>query len=103
MALQQTGASILCLPNLMSDPSTILELSRHTNPSVRRTAAWLSQGSQELAVLEQLASDPDRRVRIAVVEALSAVGPMDPDVYEQIRACLNADQSAIVRACASTL
>ena len=101
--LQGAGASILCLPNLTSDPSTILELSRHTNPSVRRTAAWLSQGSQELAVLEQLASDPDRRVRIAVVEALSAVGPMDPDAYEQIRACLNADQSAIVRACASTL
>ena len=103
VALQQTGASILCLPNLTSDPSTILELSRHTNPSVRRTAAWLSQGSQELAVLEQLVSDPDRRVRIAVVEALSAVGPMDPDAYEQIRAYLNADQSAIVRACASTL
>lgn len=102
-ALQGTGASILCLPNLTSEPASILELSRHTNPSVRREAAWLSQESQDSTVLGQLAFDPDRRVRIAVVEALRSAESMDPDAYERIRACLNADQSAIVRACASML
>ena len=102
-ALQGTGASILCLPNLPSQPASILELSRHTNPSVRRGAAWLSGGSLELTVLEQLACDPDRSVRIAAVEALPSVRSMNPDTYERIRACLIADQSAIVRACASML
>ena len=103
VGLQGTGASILCLPNLTSEPAIVLELSRHTNPSVRRAAAWLSQGSQELTVLERLASDPDRNVRIAVVKALPSVGSMNPDAYERMRACLIGDQSAIVRACASML
>ena len=104
-ALQKTGASILCLPNLTSEQISIRELAQHTNPSVRRAAVRLSnvKGSQETTVLEQLVSDPDRSVRIAVVEALLPVVSMNPDVYERIRACLIADPSAIVSACASIL
>ena len=61
------------------------------------------QGSPNAATLEQLASDPDRGVRIGVVYALPSVQSTDSDAYERIRARLNADPSAIVRAYASTL
>ena len=103
--LQDTGASILTLPNVSSRGSQSTELARHKNPSVRRSAVWLAdmQERAETAMFERLAADPDRRVRIAVAQALLSAESMDPESYERIRERLNADRSAIVRACASEL
>ena len=102
-ALQKTGASMLTLPNLTLSDVPASEMAQHTNPSVRGAAVWLPnvQESQEATVLEQLASDPDRSVRIAVAQALPLGHSMDPEGHARIRACLIADPSAIVRACAS--
>ena len=103
--LQQTGASILTLPHLSPNEVQSTELAKHTNPSVRRAAPWMPdmQAFAEPTTFEQLASDPDRMVRIAVAQALPSVRAMEPGSHERIRARLNADPSAIVRACASTL
>ena len=54
-------------------------------------------------MFEQLAEDPDRNVRVAVAQALLSVASMDTDSYERIRARLDGDASAIVRACACAL
>ena len=100
--LQDSGASLLTLPNLSSSGVQGTELAKHTNPSVRR-AVLLMPGMQacpEATTFEQLASDPDRKVRIAVAQALLSVSSMDPDSLERIRARLSADPSAIVRASA---
>ena len=105
LVLQDTGASILALPNVSSCVSQSTELARHKNPSVRRAAAWMPdmQGCLGTATLEQLATDPDRKVRIAVAQALRSDESMDSDSNERIRERLNVDPSAIVRACASEM
>ena len=103
--LQGTGASILTLPNLSSGMARSSELAKHGNPSVRRAAVWMPDMREcpEAMMFEQLAEDPDGNVRIAVAQALLSVASMDTDSYERIRARLNGDPSAIVRACASAL
>ena len=105
LALQDTGASILAFPNISSGGSQSSELARHSNPSVRCEAVWMSdmRESRDVATFERLAADPDRMVRIAVAQALRTAESMDPESYERIRDRLNADSSAIVRACASEL
>ena len=103
--LQQTGASILTLPNFSSCKVQCVELAKHKNPLVRSVAvrAAVTQSNLEAAAFEQLASDPDRRVRIEVAQVLQSVRAKAPDLYEQIRARLKTDSSAIVKVCASTL
>ncbi len=103
--LQQTGASILTLPNFSSCKIQCVELVKHKNPLVRSVAvrAAVTQSKLDETAFEQLASDPDRRVRIEVAQALQPVRSKAPDLYERIRARLKTDSSAIVRVCASTL
>ena len=103
--LQGAGAAILALPNLSYGTAGSSELAKHSNPRVRKAAVWIisMQESPNTETLEQLADDPDRSVRIAVAHALRRVASMDAQSYERIRARLNNDGSAIVRACASTL
>ena len=102
-ALQEAGASILTLPNLPAPDGTCAELANHANPSVRREALRVPdlQNSLDEATLERLASDPVRKVRIGVAYALSSVRAAHPDSYESVRATLDADPSAIVRAVAA--
>ena len=103
--LQGAGAAILTLPNLSSGTARSSELAKHSNPKVRQAAVWMPsmQESPDTITFEHLADDPDRSVRIAVAQALPHVASMDTDSYERIRARLNSDRSAIVRACASAL
>ena len=105
VVLQDTGASILTFPNISSGGSQSSELARHSNPSVRCQAVWMSdmRENPDVATLERLAADPDRMVRIAVAQALRTAESMDTESYERIRDRLNTDSSAIVRACASEL
>ena len=104
-ALQDTGSSLLTLENLASDKVQLGELAKHKNPLVRYTVVRMPdmQTAPDNGIFEELASDPDRRVRLAVVQAISSVLSMDPDTYERIRERLKADPSAFVRASASTL
>ena len=101
--LQGMGASILTFPNVSSHGSLSAELANHENPSVRIAAVWMPdmQKSPDTATFERLAADPERRVRIAVAQSLRSVESTGPDSYKRIRPRLNADSSAIVRACAS--
>ena len=103
--LQGAGADILTLPNLSCGTARCSELANHSNPKVRRAAVRMPkmQESPDALIFEELAGDPDRSVRIAVAQALPHVASMDADFYERIRARLNSDESAIVRACASAL
>ena len=103
--LQGTGAAILALPNLSSSTARNSELARHSNPSVRKAAVWMSSMHEcpEATIFEQLADDPDRGVRIAVAQALPRAASLGADSYERIRARLKDDESALVRACASVL
>ena len=103
--LERTGAWLLTLSDPSSSGVRSEELANHANPSVRQISLRMPDmlGSPNAATLEQLASDPDRGVRIRVVYALPSVQSTDSDAYERIRARLNADPSAIVRAYASTL
>ena len=103
--LQGAGASILTLPNLSFGTERGSELAKHTNPSVRKAVVWMPsmQASPDVMTFEQLTDDPDQSVRIVVAQALRHVASMDAHSYERIRARLNSDRSAIVRACAFTL
>ena len=103
--LQGAGAVILTMPNLSSGSAQSFELAKHSNPTVRKAAVWMPsmRESPDTVTFEQLADDPDRRVRIAVAQALPRVASMDADSFECIRARLNSDRSAIVRAYASAL
>ena len=102
-ALQSMGAAILTLVNLSSGKTVISEIVKHSNPSVRRAAVWMSemQENPEATIFDQLADDPDRSVRIAVARVLPSVQSMETDFYESIRARLDRDPSAMVRAFAS--
>ena len=104
-ALEDTGSSLLTLQNLASDKVQLGELAKHKNPLVRCKVVWMPdmQTAPDIGIFEELASDPDRRVRLAVVQAISSVHSMDSDTYERIRERLKADPSAFVRASASTL
>ena len=101
--LQRTGASILTLRKLASGMALSSELAKHSNPPVRRAAVWMPnmQECTGATTFEELANDPDRNVRVAVAQALLSGPSMDTDSCERIRARLNGDVSAIVRACAS--
>ena len=103
--LQGAGAAILASPTLSQGRVRISELASHGNPSVRKATVWMPgmRESPEEIILEQLASDPDRNVRIAVARALPGLASMNTDTYERIRSRLNNDASAIVRAFASAL
>ena len=103
--LQGTGAAILTLPNLSSGTARISELAKHSNSKVRKAAVCMPsmQESPDTITFEQLADDLDRSVRIAVAQALPHVASMGADSNERIRARLNSDTSAIVRAFASAL
>ena len=103
--LQYTGSSLLTLQNLASNKVQLGELAKHQNPLVRCKVVRLPdmQATPDMNIFEELASDPDRRVRLAVVQAISSVHSMNPDAYEHLREKLKADPSAFVRASASTL
>ena len=103
--LQEQGAKLLSLPNLSPDTVQAEELAKHTNPAVRRRSLWMHdlQGAPQAAILDRLASDPDRNVRLGVVYAVRRARAMDPDLYECLRGRLNADRSSIVRAVAKDI
>ena len=101
--LQDTGARILALPRVSGGSNHTKELASHANPLVRRASVWMvdtrSRTGNEM--LEQLAADPDRRVRIAVAQAVITIKSTQPNLHERIQLQLENDPSAIVRACAS--
>ena len=103
--LQRAGAGILTLPNLPSGAARSSELARHSNPSVRKAAVWMPSMHEcpEATIFEQLAVDLDPGVRTAVAQALPHIASMGAQSYERIRARLNSDANAIVRAFASAL
>lgn len=98
--LQRASATVLTMPHLLSPDIRIVDLVGHSNPWIRSAAvAILSmQQSPDQALLEHLASDANRLVRIGVVYALEQIRDVAPEVYEHIGSCLLDDQSAIVRA-----
>ena len=101
--LQRMGALLLTLPNSTSSGVTSAEIATHTNPSVCRLALQMPsmKESPDIGVLDSLASDPWRDVRIGVVYALPCIQALESDDYERIRIRLNADPSALVRALAA--
>ncbi len=100
--LQGAGASILSLPNLLSDDVEAAELARHKNPRVRRASLEVAsmEAIPESTILEQLVSDTDRGVRIGVIHALRSNRHIEPWLYNDLRARLVADSSSVVRAIA---
>ena len=103
--LQDTGARILALPKVSVGSNHTNELASHANPLVRRASVWMvdKQSRTHAEVLEQLAADPNRRVRIAVAQAARTIKSTHPNLHERIQQRLENDPSAIVRACASEL
>ena len=103
--LQGEGARLLSLSNLSPNEVKSHELSRHTNPTVRRASLWMHdfQGSAQAEILDRLATDTDLNVRVAVVYALRRVQSADSDLYERVRGRLASDRSSIVRAVAKDL
>ena len=101
--LEGTGAGILTLPTMASLQSLSTELAKHKNPVVRRAVVWMPDMQQfpNTALLEVLAADPDRSVRIAVAQAIKSTNSVGLEFYERICQRLKADPSAIVRAFAS--
>ena len=101
--LQQTSAVVLTLPHLSSPDVRITDLADHTNPMVRRMAPALPNMQQcpDLAILDRLASDPHRIVRMQVVYALKQIRDVAPEAYASIGSRLRDDQSSLVRALAT--
>ena len=101
--LQEMGAALLTLPKLPSNNVRSADLAMHRNPGVRCAALGLPamKTSPDVLTLERLASDPAWQVRLRVAYVFPLVRTNDPDSYERIRATLNADRSAIVRATAA--
>lgn len=104
--LQGAGATaLLVLSHTSSNPDVWFEcLANHSNHMVRGTAVDLLPNMHqrpEPAVLDRLASDPNKGVRIRVVYALVWLRDADPDAYERIGLLLSGDQSGVVRALAT--
>ena len=78
--LQQTAAMVLVLPDLSSPDVQITDLADHPNPWVRQVVVDLPNMRQypDPAILDRLASDPDKRVRIRVAYALAWLRDADP-------------------------
>jgi len=100
-ALQRTGASVLTDPSMPASVA-IGELSLHTNQWVRRASLKLlaDAPTPDLEVLERLAADEHRNVRIGAVHALAALRPLAPERCAPIEDALRRDPSAVVRAVA---
>ena len=98
--LQRTGAAVLTLPHLSSPNVRSADLANHPNPGVRQSAVALSsvQKRPDLEILEHLASDSNKMVRIRVVYALGQIRDAAPEAYERIGSRLRDDRSAVVRA-----
>ena len=98
--LQDSAASLLTLPNLSSNKVQIAELVNHNNHAVRRAVLSMpaALASSNSTLLERLARDPDRAVRVHLARLLPSVKSVEPDSYERIRTRLGADSSSIVRA-----
>ena len=101
--LQRVGALLLTLPNLSASSVPIAEIASHANPEVRRIALQMPdmKASPDAVILADLASDPNRNVRIGVVYALPRLRMFDPDSYQDLRVRLDTDLSAMVRALAA--
>ncbi len=98
--LQRTGATVLSLPHLSSSDVRITDLADHSNPRVRQVAIDLPNMRQcpDPAVLDRLASDPDKWVRMQIAHSLTWLRDAVPDAYERIGSLLSCDQSGVVRA-----
>ncbi|MYC63962.1 MAG: HEAT repeat domain-containing protein [Caldilineaceae bacterium SB0661_bin_34] len=98
--LQRVGAGVLTMSHLSSPDVRIVDLVGHSNPWVREAAAAMlsMQQNPDQELLERLAFDANRLVRIQVVYALEQLRDVTPEVAECIGARLLDDQSAIVRA-----
>ncbi len=98
--LQRTGATILSLPHLSSSDVRFTDLADHPNPRVRQVAIDLPNMRQcpDPAVLDRLASDPDKWVRMRIAYSLTWLRDAAPDAYERIGSLLSCDQSGVVRA-----
>ena len=99
--LQQMGATVLtdpCVPARVS----VGELSLHTNQWVRRASLELlaDAPTPDLDVLELLAADGHRNVRIGAIYALAGLRSHDPERCALIEDALRRDPSAVVRAVA---
>ena len=101
--LQRTGAAVLTLPHLLEPRVRSVELAGHPNPRVRRAAVTLASMQQppDIAILERLASDSYRLVRIRVIYAIEQIRDLAPEAYMRIGSLLRVDRSAIVRAVAA--
>ena len=98
--LQRTGATVLSLPHLSSSDVRFTDLADHPNPWVRQVAIDLPNMRQcpDPVVLDRLASDPDKWVRMRIAYSLTWLRDADPDAYERIGSLLSCDQSSVVRA-----
>ena len=98
--LQRTGATVLSLPHLSSSDVRFTDLADHPNSWVRQVAIDLPNMRQcpDPVVLDRLASDPDRWVRMRIAYSLTWLRDAAPDAYERIGSLLSCDQSGVVRA-----
>lgn len=99
--LQRMGATVLtdpCVPARVS----VGELSLHTNQWVRRASLKLLADAPkpDLDVLELLAADGHRNVRIGAIYALAGLRSHGPERCALIEDALRRDPSAVVRAVA---
>ncbi|MCY3661128.1 MAG: HEAT repeat domain-containing protein [Caldilineaceae bacterium] len=101
--LQRTGAEVLTLPHLSSPNVRSADLADHPNPGVRRAAVELSSAQKrpDLEILEHLASDSNKMVRIQVVYMLERIRANAPEAYARIGSRMRDDRSAMVRAFAA--
>ncbi len=101
--LQRTGATVLSLPHLSSTDVRGTDLADHPNPRVRQAVVNLPNMRQcpDSAVLDRLASDPHKSVRIRVAYALAWLRDVAPAAYARIGSRLSCDQSGMVRALAA--
>ncbi|MXZ23512.1 MAG: hypothetical protein F4Y80_01380 [Caldilineaceae bacterium SB0665_bin_21] len=105
VALQGASATALLVLSNSSSPGIQIEyLAGYSNHRVRGAAVDMLPNLQQrpdAAVLDRLASDPDKRVRIRVAYVLAWLRDADPDAYERIGPLLSCDQSGVVRALAA--
>lgn len=95
-SFQNRGAVLLSQPNLASHGVRGAELAKHPNSMVRWMAPFMPDmvETPDIKVARILAADPNRNVRLSVIDVLPS---FDHDARRQLLSILAEDRSAIVR------